>query len=114
MLVIAMAPTTESSPGAELPNAGVCYVFGVLFPLLYLLAVSKNRQNPLLRFHSIQCLLLFVVLTPLFYFQRGSLGRFSSIAFLVCIVAWFTALVQAARRKRFHIPLIGLIAERLA
>ena len=45
-------------------NGGICYVFGVLYPLLYLLSVSCERQQRFLRFHRFQCLFLFALWFP--------------------------------------------------
>ena len=43
---------------AEIPTGRICYVWGILFPLVYLLFIRRTRQDPFLRFHSMQCLLL--------------------------------------------------------
>jgi uncharacterized membrane protein len=37
----------------------------------------------------------------------------SSVGTLVGFVGWLVAMVQAKRRKLFHLPLIGWFAERL-
>ena len=97
----------------ETPRGSICYLFGVLFPLLYLLTVSRKKQNSFLRFHCIQCLLLFLLWTPFLFLQHGLPGYISSVGFLLCSVGWVVAMVQARRRKQFHLPVIGLVAERL-
>jgi len=82
-----------------------------LFPLTYLLGTSRDRQNRFLRFHCIQCLVLFLLWSPFLFAHRPALT--SSVEFLLGLVGWLVAMVQAKRRKLFHLPLIGWFAERL-
>jgi len=42
------------------PSGGLCYAFGILFPLFYLIFGGRN-QNNFLRFHCFQCLILFSI-----------------------------------------------------
>ena len=104
--------TRQSDAGTAngTPNGGSCYLFGVLYPLLYLLSVPRGRQHRFLRFHCFQCLLLFALLLPLL-FMKWKPGSFISVAL---IVGWLFAMIQARRGKMFHLPLLGYLAERLA
>jgi len=103
------AKPTNSTP--ESPSGAICYLYGILFPVTYLLGISRDRQNRFLRFHCIQCLVLFVLWTPFLFAHRHALT--SSVGTLVGFVGWLVAMVQAKRRKLFHLPLIGWFAERL-
>lgn len=87
-------------------------MFGVLFPLLYLLSRRRNNQSAFLRFHCIQCLILFLLWVPFMLLRIGT-AYISSIGFLVGLVGWVVAIFQAKRRKLFHLPLIGWVADRL-
>lgn len=97
----------------ECPRGQQCYVFGVLFPLLYLVSVRRDRQHPFLRFHCIQCLLIFALLIPLIYWNNKDVSGFTGIGELLLFVGYFVALIQAGRRKMFKLPVLGGIAERL-
>lgn len=109
------AHTSGDQHDEEVPNGGVCYAFGIVFPLIYLLTVRRDRQNPFLCFHCIQCFLLFLAFEPLLiYTESHPHGLISEIGFLLFIVIWVVTLIQAHRRKRFHLPIIGSIAERLS
>jgi uncharacterized membrane protein len=99
-----------ASSTAESPSGAICYLFGILFPLTYLLGTRRDRQKRFLRFHCIQCLVLFLLWTPLLFAHRTALT--SSVGSLL-FVGWLVALIQAKRRKLFHLPLIGWLAERL-
>ncbi len=96
------------------PNAAICYLFGILVPLLYLSSAKLRRNNTFLRFHCFQCLLLWCVWAPTFFVQVKTVEPFLTLLSLLCAVAWVTAMVQAARGKMFRIPGIGALAERLA
>lgn len=98
------------------PNGAVCYACGVLFPLVYLTCTRRARQNIVLRFHSFQCLLLFVLWTPFLIWTPHSvwLRHLFSTVLLLCFAALLTAMIQAWRGKQILIPIIGLLAERLA
>ena len=87
-------------------------MFGVLFPLLYLLIHRRDQQITFLRFHCIQCLILFLLWVPFMLFRFGP-TYISSVGFLLGLVGWLVAMIQAKRRKLFHLPLIGWVAERL-
>jgi uncharacterized membrane protein len=102
----------QDSSTDSIPSGGICYLFGVLFPLLYLLSRRRNQQSTFLRFHCIQCLILFMLWVPFILWRIGP-TYISSIAFLLGLVGWLVAMSQAKRRKLFHLPLIGWAAERL-
>jgi uncharacterized membrane protein len=96
--------------GTDRSRGHICYLWGVLFPLVYLSSVRRDRQDPFLRFHCIQSLLLFALLIPLAYWN----SKHGSIAFVVLIVGWLVAMNQAGRGKMYKLPVLGRIAERLA
>ena len=98
----------------ERPRGQRCYIWGILFPVLYLSTVRRDRQDPFLRFHCMQCLLLFALWIPLGIWNNKHASSIASIAFIVLVIAWLIAMVQAGRRKMFNLPVLGQIAERLA
>jgi uncharacterized membrane protein len=107
--------TGEDSSATPM-RAGICYIFGVLFPLVYLFSVKHGDQQPLLRFHSFQSLLLFGIWLPLLivHFRPGWPQESAGIGSLLCAIAWLASYVQAQRRKRFHLPVLGIMAEALS
>lgn len=97
----------------ELPNAGICYAWGIVFPVVYLFTRRRDRQNAFLRFHCIQCLILFTLGALCNVSRKGWAGDVSSVAFLVIFVCYFIALFKAGQHKQFRLPLISALAERL-
>jgi uncharacterized membrane protein len=94
------------------PSGGLCYAFGILFPLLYLTFGGRN-QNNFLRFHSFQCLILFSIWIPTFFIHAAWSKGFIALVWSSCFAAWIVSWVMAARRRRFHLPVIGALAEWL-
>ena len=104
----------KATNSTETPSGFGCYLYGVLFPIGYFLTVPRERQHPFLRFHCFQCLLLVPLFIPLTYWADKYSSSVASVGFLVVFGAWFVALIQAGRRKKFKLPLLGIIAERLS
>jgi len=99
----------------QTPNGAACYLFGILFPLTYLLSRPRER-NDFLRFHCFQCLILFSTVLPLMIIRdhvpRGE--YLASLLLVIWLFAWIISMIMAARQKMFHLPVIGELAEWLA
>jgi uncharacterized membrane protein len=101
-----MTSQSDTRAANDTPNGGICYIFGVLYPLLC------HARGSISSFDSTasKCLLLFALLVPLLYVRWRPVSFIS----LVLIVGWLVAMIQARRRKMFHLPLLGYLAERMA
>ena len=102
-------------PAAEGPvaNGSICYLFGVLFPLLYLLSRPHDR-NPVLRFHCFQSLLLFTIWAPLVLLNRSIANPLLGLTVVLGGVAWIVAIIKAKKGKTFRLPVIGALADWLS
>src|SRR5271165_2322215 len=76
--------TSDTHTSESLPNGtmAVCFLFGILTPLMYL-STASLRRNDLLRFHCFQCLVLFFVWIPLYFLH---VGRFQPIINLLWLL----------------------------
>jgi uncharacterized membrane protein len=104
---------------------GACAYFTFL-PALAFLFLGSYRRSPLVRFHSVQCLLLWLVgiasalvvrlLALLFLFvpMIGPLLAvlFVTIAALAALFLWIVLVVKALQGERFALPVIGGMAEK--
>jgi len=104
--------------------AGCAYF--TFLPALAFLLLDRYRRNPFLRFHCVQCLLLWLIsLTGallirvlgrllLFIPMIGPLLAvlFVTIAALGALFLWIVLVVKALQGERFALPLIGGIAEK--
>lgn len=105
---------TLADISTERPNGWNCYAWGIVYPVLYLSCTRRDRQHPFLRFHCIQCLLLFALMMSSMYLSDKYAVKIASVAFVFLFISWLMAMVQAGRRKLFRLPVLGAIAERLA
>jgi uncharacterized membrane protein len=105
---------SQTGVSAEQPSFVNCYIWGILFPVYYLLSVRRKQQHPRIRFHCIQSLLLYTLLLASMYWSDEHASTIASFIFLVSFVEWMVALVQSMRRKTFKLPFLGTIAEHLA
>ncbi|MGB9288998.1 MAG: hypothetical protein WCC31_09875 [Terracidiphilus sp.] len=99
--------------GDEVPNAGKCYLSGVVFPLVYLLTRRRSRQNEFLRFHCIQCLILYALGALCILLRKGWFTGISDVTLLVVVVCYFFASFEAVDHKQFRLPLVSALAEFL-
>lgn len=104
----------ETKPRNDAQRGSICYVFGVLYPALYLLSVPRKKQDRFYRFHCFQCLFLFALLVPLLLAKSGPVSYVSEFLCPILLVGWIIALIQAQKGKMFHLPLLGYLADRLA
>ena len=104
---------------------GACAYFTFL-PALAFLLLDPARRNRFVRFHSVQCLLLWLIslavvlvvrlltLVLLFVPVIGPLLAVLSvtIAALAALFLWIVLVVKALQGERFALPLIGGMAEK--
>lgn len=120
-------PPDGDGPGLEERLLSALAYAGVL-PAMVFILVPAFRERPFLRFHSWQsilfalaCLVVAVLLRLLFLvfsvvpFVGFLLGWLSlGIGSLGILTLWAVLLIQAARGRRFEVPLIGPVAARMA
>jgi uncharacterized membrane protein len=104
---------------------GAC-AYSTFLPALAFLLLDRYRRNWFVRFHSVQCLLLWLVsvaaavlvrvltLLLLFIPMIGPLLAvlFVTIAALAALFLWIVLVVKALQGERFALPLIGGMAEK--
>lgn len=118
------APRPKSVNLRENLAGFVSYVSFV--PALIFLFVAPYRRNPFVRFHSVQCLLCWLVgivagvllrvlgLLLLFLPVVGPLLLVLVIAFVViaALMIWVVLMVKAFQGERFALPVIGAVAAQ--
>jgi uncharacterized membrane protein len=108
-----VGPYETTSLGMRARTAGLlCYLFGWVSGLIFFLL---ERENRFVRFHAMQSLLFFGILSavewvfsylPFFGPIGGALG-------LVMFIGWIVMMVKAHRGEYYKLPLFGDLAERL-
>ncbi len=116
--------TTSTHSGLS-DNAAGAIAYITFVPALVFLFLPPYNASPYVRFHAWQSILLnvtaFLVNTVLSTLAMLALftGPFGVYTFLrviwvVWMLLWVVCVVQAVNGKRFKLPLIGNIAEKLA
>lgn len=115
-------PTAD--PGTKSVAAALAYV--TFIPALVFVSANRYRQNSFVRFHSLQCLMLWfgaIVLGIILwllnsaFFMIPLIGPLIAVlvpvlAGLAALVLWPVLLVKAYQGERFKLPGIGVFAER--
>jgi uncharacterized membrane protein len=115
----------ERKPGVCGDNLLGALVYVSFVPALVFLLVDRHRKNPFVRFHSIQCLLFWLVCVVLAVAARmvwlvllfipivGPLFAVLVVAIvaLAAVFTWIVLLVKAFQGERFALPVIGDLAK---
>ena len=120
-----VAGATTTTGLSENSAAALAYV--TIIPAIIFLVLEPYNKMPLVRFHSMQCLLLagvsFVLqvgLTIVAIFLHfipliGILFSLLHLAVFLCIaVAWLMAIIKASKGEWFKLPVIGDYALKMA
>ena len=115
--------TSEAKNMPDHVAAALAYV--TFIPAIALLLLPPYNQNPYVRFHAWQSVFLaiatfvisFVVtLMTIFGILFGAFPvlRLNTMVWVAWLLAWLVCIAQAFKGERFHLPLLGRLAERQA
>ena len=121
-----IALSAKQKPGALRENFFGAFAYVTFLPALLFLLLDPYKKNPFVRFHSIQCLLFWLVCVVIAAFVRVVfLGLLfipivgPLLAVLVAVVValaavftWIVLLVKAFQGERFALPVIGHLSEQ--
>jgi len=108
-----VGPYETTSLGMRARTAGLlCYLFGWVTGLIFFLL---ERENRFVRFHAMQSLLFFGILSVLegIFSYMPFFGAVGSVIGLVMFIGWIVMMVKAHRGEYYKLPLFGDLAERL-
>lgn len=106
-------------------NAASAISYFTFLPAIAFLLLPSYKSSDYIRFHAWQSV-LFCISAFIFDIVLGSIALLTlflgtvALAYtlrvlsLLWLVLWLACVIQAARGKRFRIPLLGSIAEKLA
>jgi uncharacterized membrane protein len=119
------APAAGSSGLSDNAAAAIAYI--TIIPSILFLVLDPYKRIPLVRFHSVQNLVLVVAWTIIwvaiaiieivlhFIPLIGILFMLVNFfVFVVFFIAWLLALIKAAQGQFFKLPFIGDFAAKLA
>jgi uncharacterized membrane protein len=119
-------PRALGKVGVLTENTGAALAYFTFIPAIVLLLRDPYKRNAFLRFHSVQCLLLWTVsviaaaairLADVFLFMIPVAGPLfavliSGLCGLAAFVTWLVLVVKALQGERFKLPVLGDVAER--
>jgi uncharacterized membrane protein len=108
-----VGPFETTSLGMRARTAGLlCYLFGWVSGLIFFLLEKENR---FVRFHAMQSILFFGILTILgwVFSHLPFLGFMGAVIGLVMFIGWIVMMIKAHRGEYYKIPLFGDLAESL-
>ena len=118
-------PVARQKLGVLSENLLGAMTYFTFLPALAFLLLDPYRKNSFLRYHSVQCLLFWLVSMAATVLVRllvwllmfipivGPLfeGLLVTIAALAALFTWIVLLVKAFQGERFRLPVIGDLAE---
>ncbi len=98
-------------------NVAATLAYITFIPAVIFLVIDPYKRDSYIRFHAWQCISLTLVDVAggLVFGFMGSIGLMvRSLLGLVLFVFWLIAIIQASKGVRYHVPLVGDLAETLA
>ncbi len=113
--------------GSFRDNLAAALAYVSFIPAVILLRLRRYKRNNLVRFHALQSIFLAVaaalvaIVVRILFALLSLIPRFgylfACLAVFVAVVAgvmvWLVLLIKALQGKRFKLPVIGSLADRL-
>ena len=112
---------TDQNPAAPAQsglsdNAAGALAYVTIIPAIIFLVVEPYNRNSFIKFHAWQNIFLCI-----FMFALGIIGIIPILGqivfllgFLAAFVFWLIAIIKASQGGKYHIPVIGGLAEKQA
>ena len=100
----------ETKTGLHQNAAGMmCYLLGWVTGIIFLVLEPDNRY---VRFHAIQSIIIFGVLTVIIWVFSLFIWGISFFFGVLGFILWIILMVKAYQGERFRIPIAGDIANK--
>lgn len=110
-------PPPGSAKSAEPSTSTIAALSYITFiPALIFLVVEPYKRNDFIRFHSWQCIVLTLVEMAggvIFGYMGLAGSMIRALLGLLLFVFWLIAIIKASKGERYHIPIVGELAETL-
>ena len=110
-------PSDHVEPAGLSTNTAAALAYITFIPAVIFLVMEPYKRDPFIRFHAWQCIVLMLVdiagsivfgfMGVIGLMVRGLLG-------LLLFVFWLIAIIKASKGERYHVPIVGDLAETLA
>ncbi len=106
------------TPAAGLStNAAATLAYITFIPAVIFLLIEPYNRDSFVRFHAWQCITLTLVDVAggLVFGFMGAIGLMVRVLLgLLLFVFWLIAIIKASQGERYHVPIVGDLAESFA
>lgn len=110
-------PSGYAAPARLSTNTAAAVAYLTFIPAVIFLAVEPYSRDSFIRFHAWQCILLTLVdiAGDIVFGYMGLTGQMvRGLLGLLLFVFWLIAIIKASKGERFHVPILGDLAESIA
>jgi len=111
-------PPPGYTPSAGLStNAAAAIAYITFIPAVIFLLIEPYKRDNFVRFHAWQCIALTLVDVAggLVFGFMGAIGLMvRALLGLLLFVFWLIAIIKASQGDRYHVPIVGDLAESFA
>ena len=116
---------TVSTRARVSDNAAGAISYFTFIPAFFFLLIPPYKESSYVRFHAWQSVLLYVaafvieiifgvIAFVMLFLGSVVLSYVSKLILLLWLVLWIACVIQAMNGKRFKVPVLGNIAEKLS
>jgi uncharacterized membrane protein len=98
-------------------NTAAALAYITFIPAVIFLVIEPYKRDTYIRFHAWQCIVLTLVdiAGGVVFGFMGTIGLMvRSVLGLLLFVFWLIAIIRASKGERYHVPIVGDLAETLA
>lgn len=109
-------PPGYVKPAGPSTNTIAALAYITFIPALIFLIIEPYKNSDFIRFHSWQCIVLTLVdmAASIVFGWMGFFGAMiRALLALLLFVFWLIAIIKASKGERYHIPIVGDLAETL-
>ncbi|MGA7155963.1 MAG: hypothetical protein WBY53_03910 [Acidobacteriaceae bacterium] len=95
--------------------AALCYL--TFIPAVVFLVLEPYKRESFIRFHAWQCIVLTLVdmAGDFIFWHHGFFNHFVlGLLHLLLFIFWIISIIKASQGERYHVPIVGNLAESLA
>jgi uncharacterized membrane protein len=111
-------PPGYPPPAAGLSSTGAATVAYITFiPAIIFLVIDPYRRDGFVRFHAWQCIVLsgVSIVGDVIFGRLGMIGHFINFVLgVILFIFWLISIIKASKGERYHVPIVGDLAESLS
>jgi len=110
-------PPGYAQPAGLSTNTAAALAYITFIPAVIFLVLEPYKRDTFIRFHAWQCIVLTLVdiAGGVVFGFMGTIGLMvRALLGLLLFIFWLIAIIKASKGERYHVPIVGDLAENLA